>query len=95
MCGYSARCGEYLIIFFGFGAASTVFADFVAGRAVAGLAYSAAKLTAVALACTDSGSALNFGTPTICDVIKPEGAGLITLLINNRTPMSNVPITRK
>jgi hypothetical protein len=82
--------GEYLIIFFGFGAASTVFADFVAGRV-----YSAAKLTAVALACTDSGSALNFGTPTICDVIKPEGAGLITLLINNRTPMSNVPITTK
>ena len=70
LCGNSADLfrvsgSEELVVAFCLRGVSAVFNGLLSGRS-----YSAAKLTAVALACSGSGSGLNLGMPIVCDDVR-------------------------
>ena len=79
-----------MVVVFWLGGITAAFNDFLSERL-----YSAAKLTAVALACSASGSGLNLGMPTVCDVVSAGSIGSFSFPNHNSSPVSTLPTTKK
>ena len=94
-CGNSATLfrvsgsKELIVVFCGRGVSAvvTIF--------VFGCLYPAAKLTAVALACSGSGFGLNLGMPSICDDVKAVPIGWLSFPNHSSNPVSTLPTTKK